>query len=677
MHDASERITRSILGNVPDWLAAAFYLFAFLALAAAAIGIGARLRKHRAGRADQGRQPGMASWGGKIRAAAAYLAFHEQLLEDRLAGVAHLLTFYGFAILFWGTCLVFLEHDTPLHFFYGWFYKIASCIVDLGGLAFLTGLVLFLWRRHVAPPARILRAWWVAALAWLLLAIAVTGFLLEASRIAVDLPDFEVWSIVGFGLAQVLRLVGVTGPAAAALHRWVWGAHAGLCVVFFALLPWKFFSHTIYGLASWAQRRERPRAALATVPLATETLTSPSPPGAVTWQQLTRLDLLQTDACTTCGRCNSVCPAHAAGKPLRPREIVLGLRSAVDHDAGLPLTTWVEDAALWSCTTCAACNAVCPVGIDVYDKIVELRRGRVEIGAVPEAARNVFEGTLVDYNPFQRPASERVSWAGALPLPIARTDEPIELLYWIGCAGSFDAEGRSVAQAMIKILNHLRIGFRVLGERERCSGDPARRLGEEGLFQELARHNLEQFERHRVRQILTHCPHCFNTFRNEYPRLRAGGGDAAAPAFEVVHHTQFLAELIGQGRLRLASAKSGSVTFHDPCYLGRGNGIVDAPRDVLRSTGASLVDMPRHGAGSFCCGAGGGAMWVDIGGRDRVENLRMREAARTGAATVATGCPFCKGMLIAGNQAVNEAGSPATRLRVKDVSELVVEAEGL
>jgi Fe-S oxidoreductase len=197
------------------------------------------------------------------------------------------------------------------------------------------------------------------------------------------------------------------------------------------------------------------------------------------------------------------------------------------------------------------------------------------------------------------------------------------------------------------------------------------------LFQELARRNLDLFERHRVQRILTHCPHCFNTFRNEYPHVRAGGDGPMTPAYEVVHHTQFLAELIGQGRLRLPRADSGSVTFHDPCYLGRGNGIVDTPRDVLRATGASLIEMPRHGTESFCCGAGGGAMWVDVGGRDRVENLRAREAAQTGAATVATGCPFCKGMLIAGKETADDAESPAARLRVKDVAELVVEAEGL
>lgn len=672
MTDPSERVTREILGNVPDWLSVAFYILAFSALTIAASGIAARRRKHRAGRPDIEEQRGSASWFDTLKAAAKYLTFHQQLLRDPLAGVAHILTFYGFVILFWGTCLVFLEHDTPLHFFYGSFYKIASCIIDLGGLAFLTGLGLFLWRRHVAPPARILQAWWVASLAWLLFAIGVTGFLLEACRIAVDFPDFEAWSVIGYSLALTLWQCGISGSAATNLHRWLWGGHAALCVAFFVLLPWKFFGHMIYGLASWTRRRERPYSALATVPLSLQT-----PPGAVFWEQLTRLDLLQTDACTTCGRCNAVCPANAAGKPLQPREIVLGLRSAVDYGGALPLTTWIDDSALWSCTTCAGCNAACPVGIDIYDKIVELRRGRVESGSVPEPARNLFEATLAEYNPFQRPAFERMAWAGTLQPAIAQTDEPIELLYWVGCAGSFDPDGRSVSQAMIKILNHLRVNYRILGGRERCSGDPARRLGEEGMFQELARHNLEQFSRHRVQRILTHCPHCFNTLRNEYPQLRQEGNGTSHLVYEVVHHTQFLAEMIGLGRLRLATAESGSVTFHDPCYLGRGNGIVDAPRDVLRATGASLVEMPRNGADSFCCGAGGGAMWVDVPGNDRVENLRTREAAQTGAATVATGCPFCKGMLTAGKQAADGRDSPVSRLRVKDVAELVVEAEGL
>jgi Fe-S oxidoreductase len=250
---------------------------------------------------------------------------------------------------------------------------------------------------------------------------------------------------------------------------------------------------------------------------------------------------------------------------------------------------------------------------------------------------------------------------------VARDDEPIALLYWVGCAGSFDPDGQSVSRAMIKILTHLGIPYHVLGRRECCTGDPARRLGEEGLFQQLARHNIAVLQRHGVVRVLTHCPHCFNTFKNEYAAL---GGD-----FGVEHHSQFLARMIREGKLHLAASHGGLVTFHDPCYLGRGNGETAAPRQILQALpDLQLREMPRSGRQSFCCGAGGGALWLDMPGQVRVETLRAEEAADTGAATVATGCPFCKSMLEAGRQ-----GLPSGRggFAVKDLAELVVEAEGL
>ncbi|MGQ0635093.1 MAG: (Fe-S)-binding protein [Planctomycetaceae bacterium] len=665
MSDPSQLVTREIMGNVPSWLAWSFYGFAFASCALAAAALAARWAKRRRGRKGGVGTLRKAPW----RALLARLAFHDDLLRDRVAGIAHLMTFYGFVILFIGTCLVFLEHDTPLHFFYGRFYQIASAVIDLGGVAFLAGLSLFLWRRHVTRPARLLRAWWVAACAWLLLAIGVSGFLLEAARIAIEFPQFEVASVVGYPLAKLLARLGLSGASAARFHRAMWGGHAALCVAFFALLPWKFFSHMVYAWMSRVLRRETPHAALSTAPLS-----AIEAPGASAWPDFTRLDLLHADACTTCGRCTSVCPAHAAGKPLSPREIVLGVRQAIDQSDSLDLSTWIDEQALWSCTTCAACNEACPVGIDVYGKIIEMRRGRVELGVVPEAARRLFEAETTDWNPFGRSSFTRTDWAGPATLPVAADDEPIELLYWVGCAGSFDPEGQSVAKAMIKILNHAKIPYRVLGNRERCTGDPARRLGEEGLFQELATCNLQQFKRHGVRRIVTHCPHCFNTIRNEYPALRSASNGGDEPFPEVVHHTQFLAELVGQGRLRLAVGNSGSVAFHDPCYLGRGNGIIQAPRDILQRTSGDVREMPRHGRNSFCCGAGGGGMWVDVAGRERVENLRAEEAARTGAATVATACPFCKVMLTAGRPVGHGEAAP---FQLKDIAELVCEAEGL
>lgn len=690
-------ITREILGNVPPGAEAAFYAAAFAACALAAWLLARRMLLHRRGRRARGATGGTS---GADRAARgvdssarragrgartallpalgsvlAYLTFHRELRRDRYAGIAHLLTFYGFAVLFAGTCLVFLEHQTPLEFFHGRFYLVASLVIDLGGVAFLAGLVLFLARRHGAGGGRLLRAGWTAALSWMLLAIGVTGFLLEGARIAVEAPGFERWSAAGYTVALGLRGAGVRGEAAAVLHRSLWVAHALLSVAFFALVPWGLFGHMVYGAVSWATRDREPHGKLRLPDLEREA------PGAASALDLPWRDLVQADACTTCGRCNEVCPASAAGKPLRPREIVLGVRAALDaaaaarggtaeRDGGAgawALHRHLADEALWSCTTCAACNEACPVGIEVYDKIVEARRGRIEQGEVPEIAEAVFESTAAGFNPYGRPAAERMAWALGLDARQARDGEPVRLLYWVGCAGSFDPDGRQVSRAMIKILNHLGIDYRILGAGERCTGDPARRMGEEGLFQVLARENIALLERHRVASVLTHCPHCYNTFRNEYPDL---GG-----RFEVEHHSQFLARQIREGSLRLPSGRETEAVFHDPCYLARGNGEVEAPRRVLGALpGVRLSEMPRHGRDTFCCGAGGGAMWLDVPGATRVESIRAEEAARTGARLVATGCPFCRTMLSA---AIQARGDGAGRMEVRDLAELVADAEGL
>jgi Fe-S oxidoreductase/nitrate reductase gamma subunit len=666
-------ITREILGNVPRSLQIWLYLLTFAACAVAACWFARRLLVHRratAGTADAGpRRSVLAGLGSVLR----YLTFHDQLLRDRYAGIAHLLMFHGFFILFIGTCLVSLEHDTPLHFFHGLFYLFASLTIDLGGVAFLVGLVMFLWRRIRGSESRILGEWWISALSWLLLAIGMTGFLVEGARIAETMPDFERWSVVGYGTAFGLRLLGIGGEAARSWHRMIWVTHAVLCVAFFALLPWRFFGHMMYGAISWATRRAGVRAALRL----------PYPdgrsPGAVTIRDLPWRDLLQADACTTCGRCNDVCPARAAGKLLRPRELVLGLRAAIDAEAarrgpaaarrsgGESLSAHIADEMLWACTTCAACNDACPVGIEIFDKIIEGRRGRVEMGVIPQAAEQLFESTASEFNPFGRPAADRLAWASGLDVRVARPGERIELLYWIGCSGSFDPDGQAVSRSLIKILNHLGVNYRVLGRRECCTGDPARRMGEEGLFRELARQTIDRLESHSVVRVLTHCPHCFNTFRNEYPAFGA--------RFEVEHHSQFLARMIREKRLRLPSGRADAIAFHDPCYLARGNGETASPRQVLGALPRARVkEMPRSGTATFCCGAGGGAMWLDLPGSTRVETIRAREAVETGATTLATACPFCKSMLEAGRQSLQPGGG---EIDVRDLAELVVEAEGL
>ncbi|RIK72150.1 MAG: hypothetical protein DCC67_19660 [Planctomycetota bacterium] len=593
-----EGVTREIMGNVPGWLAAAFYATALAALGWAAWLFWRRLALHRSGRqscAPPDRRPQWTSlWG--------YLALHCQLRRDPWAGWAHLLAFYGLVILFIGTCLVFLEHDTPLHFYYGRFYQIASLVIDLGGVAMLAGLAMFACRRTlpIAGAERIYRHWHVVALLALLGAIGVTGFFVEAARIAVDMPEFEKFSAVGYSGAGLLRALGVAGQQAAAWHRVAWGLHAGLCVAFFALLPWKFFAHMALAPVSLVLRRRRPVAALAAVEPPPE-----SGPGVVRWSNFSPLDLLQSDACTTCGRCNAVCPASAAGRPLRPRDVVLSIRDAIDRNGAGP-SRFVADDVLWSCTTCGACNHACPVGIDVYDKIVDLRRGRVETGAAPAAAEDAFESIAAEFNPYGRANADRLAWAQGLDVPVAAPGEPIELLYWIGCSGAFSPEGQAVARAMIKILNRLGVDYRVLGAAERCTGDPARRMGEEGLFRQCAARNMATLREHRVQRLLTHCPHCFNAVANEYGDLRESdsaiaGDDAprdprpgwSPPA--VIHHTEFLAAEVAAGRLGAAGLADQTLTIHDPCYLGRGNGRIAAPRSVASAgpTASRTFATPR------------------------------------------------------------------------------------
>jgi Fe-S oxidoreductase len=273
-------------------------------------------------------------------------------------------------------------------------------------------------------------------------------------------------------------------------------------------------------------------------------------------------------------------------------------------------------------------------------------------------------------NPYGKPQRDRLQWAQGLNVPLAQPGEEIDLLYWIGCAGSFSPEGQSISRAMVKILEHLGVNFRVLGVRERCTGDPARRMGEEGLFRECAAENLRTLFSHKVRRVLTHCPHCFNSFRNEYAPL--AWQDVT---WTTQHHSEFLADQIGAGKLRVSARLRDSVTFHDPCYLGRGNGVVSEPPPVLAGLDLPHVEMPRHGVESFCCGAGGGAMWLDVRGHVRIEDQRYAEAAETGASVVGTGCPSCKTMLSAARQSA--AGERPNAPRILDLAELVVQAEGL
>jgi len=640
---------REILWNVPAWAFDVLYLLSALSFAWIVFWFVRRSRLWARG----GPAHDQLGWCAGLKQLAAYLLTHRTIDRDRYAGWMHRLIFWGFVVLLIATALVAIQHHGHVTFLTGTTYLVFSFAADLGGLAFSVGIGMALWRRRTrAAHGRLLPSTSTTLVLWLLLAIAVSGFLLEAARIARDFPPFEVWSTVGWVLALGFDILGITGDRAVALHRWLWLFHAALVIAFFVLIPVTLLRHIVAGAYSVARLAGRPGL-----------LHEPPTPvlGEVALSQFRAIDWLQADACLTCGRCTQVCPAEAAGKPLSPRSVVLGLREHLDHP-GVPLTQQVADDALWSCTTCGACDLACPVNIGIVDKVVTLRRGRVAVGELPPAAAEALESAAQKLNPFGQANSARMEWAAGLSVPVAKDNEEIELLYWVGCAGAFDPAGREVTRAMIKILKHLQVPFRVLGTAERCTGDPARRLGEESLWRQLAEHNQGRLAGHRVRTVLTHCPHCFHAFANEYA--------AIGPMPRVLHHSQWLRDRIADGSLKLRPGAE-KITFHDPCYLGRINEETQAPRGVLDAIyNGRRTELPLAGTQNFCCGGGGGQMWLDVKGRTRVENIRAGHVEESGAGTVATGCPFCRVMLEAGRAGL---GAGKGNWRVKDIAELVAE----
>lgn len=593
-------------------------------------------------------------WRAGMSRLALYLLTHQKIRRDRYTGWMHLLIFWGFMTLLLATTLVAIQHHTGVRFLTGTTYLLFSLAADLGGLAFTVGIGMALWRRRSASAlGRLLPSWSTTLLLRLLLLVAGTGFLVEGARIAHAFPAFEVWSPVGYVTALGLRVVGLNGESVPLFHLTLWIFHAVLVVVFFVLIPVTVLRHIVLGAYSVARPAGQ-----------TGVLHEPAKPvtTAVDLPHFRRLDLVQSDACLTCGLCTAVCPAQAAGKPLSPRAVVLGLRAHLDQPR-VPLTRQVADDALWSCTTCNACDVACPIDIHIVDKIVTLRRGRVATGELPDSAAAALESTAQKFNPFGQANSARLDWASGLDVPVVENGETVDLLYWVGCAGAFDPDGRAVTRAMVKILNHLGIAYRILGCAERCTGDPARRLGEEGLWGELAQENQQRFAAHRVQTILTHCPHCFHAFAKEYV--------AVGPMPRVLHHSQWLRDRLGDGTLRVHSRAAEKVTFHDPCYLGRVNDETAAPRSVLdQMHGGQRVEMRRSGKQSFCCGGGGGQLWLDVQGRTRLETIRAADVEETGCQTVATGCPFCRVMLEAGRTGL---GAGQGNWRVRDLAELVAE----
>jgi Fe-S oxidoreductase/nitrate reductase gamma subunit len=651
MNDA----TREVFGNIAPWMRVVFFCMIAVSIGWPVWKVWARARLWR-----KGQRGGVEhNWRVRIQRLIIYALAQKRVHRKSLGALLHLLLFSGFVVLTIGTTLLAIAYDGPYDFHHGWYYLIYELTMDVFGVAFIVGCLLAMYRRAFKRKPSLghnKSDWWLLGL---LFSLGVTGFTVEALRIHYThvQPWLAHWSTVGW-LIDTTLLRGLDVETARTLHLAAWWLHAILVAAFFATIPVTRFLHVITGPANIAGRPERPMGALTRLTMDEVELTGRT--GVNTIADFTRQQLLSLDACMECGRCEDACPATASNKPLSPKAVVIDLRGLMSRGGGDVHTT-IRDETLWACTMCQACVEECPVLIGHVDLISDMRRDLIGEGKLSGPPAKALQQIGNQSNPYGRPNSERLAWAEGLDVPTVEANPNFEYLLWVGCAASFDPRAQKVARATAQLLKEAKVNFAVLGVKERCTGDPARRIGDEFLYQQLAQTNVKTLTRHKAKKIVTPCPHCYNTLKNEYPQF---GGQ-----YQVKHHSQLLTELIGAGRLSNGISTGEPVTLHDPCYLARVNGEVDATRTVIGAAmDVQFREMPRHGKKTFCCGAGGGRMWFDEPPAQRVSCLRAKEALATGARTLATACPFCLNMMTDG-MAGTQGGEKA---KVLDVAELLL-----
>jgi Fe-S oxidoreductase len=609
-----------------------------------------------------------------------------KLMREPFAGMLHVLIFWGFIVLLSAVIESLIEGLVPgaSLAFLGPLYGPLIWMQDLFGALVVVSVVISLARRLFFPPRRLQvsgHSKWDAILVLaLILTVMVTMFGQNATRPYVHPEVPHEARFVSMVLSEWFSPQG----AGTWYAVFFWG-HMLAVLGFLNYLPYSKHLHVIASTFNvyFSNLGIEPKGALKPINLADETLTKY---GATDIDDLTWKQLLNGYTCTECGRCTSVCPANTTGKMLNPKKIIVDVRArtfekapvllAQRADGGADgdrekvlshqlLDNFITEQELFACTTCMACVQECPVMIEHVDTIVELRRGLVlNESRFPPELTTTFNNLERNYTPWAFSHSTRADWAEGLDIPTMATATDVEVLFWVGCAGAYDARYKKVTRSFAQLMKMAGVKFAILGTEEKCNGDAARRMGNEYLAQMLIQENVATLNKYNVKKIVTTCPHCLQSLGKEYKQF---GGD-----YEVVHHTTFLRGLIEQGKLKLTASQKQKITFHDPCYLGRYNDEYDAPRALVDAVASERAEMKRSRDRSFCCGAGGGRMWMEEHEGKRVNIERTEEALATGANAIATGCPFCMTMITDGVKAKDAA----ERVQVKDVAELLLEAVG-
>ena len=621
-----------------------------------------------------------------------YGLLQRKMFRDPYAGLYHALIFSGFLVLLLRTLMLVFEGLFPgagLPFLPTGFWQGYLLVKDVVLVTTFAGVVLALARRHVAKKERLDPSFDADLILLLIGFLMVTDLGAGAAKMALDaaartaLAQNALWEPLTYSLSKQFSFL--SSSSLQTIYFGAWWAHLVAIFVFGNYLPFAKHFHVITALPNLFFAKLEPAGKMATFDI--EKAAEAEKFGVSKIEEFTWKQKLDMFTCTECGRCREICPTHLTGKPLTPKGFMVDLRNAlyvdadalIDVDAGRgdgsaevalaarkPLIGgWIDEETIWACTTCRYCEHACPVGITFVDKITDLRRHLVLAKSeFPKEAQTAFNGMERQGNPWNLAASDRAAWTVDLPFPVLTMAEAadaklaggVEVLFWVGCAGSYEERGKRVSRSLARLLHEAGVTFAILGTEETCTGDAARRLGNEYLFQTLAQQNVETMKGYGVSRIVTNCPHCFNTLANEYPDF---GGD-----YEVVHHSELLARLVREGKLA-TSAGERTITYHDSCYLARHNDVSEAPRELVAAAGTP-IEMKRSRKETFCCGAGGAHMWME----ERAQPInaeRVREAAATGADTLAVACPFCTVMLDDGVQSTGE------QLNVVDVATLLAE----
>lgn len=688
-------ITRDFYFNVgrdPGFMRWGIFIFALLAILYLAVTIIKRVKIWRMGRGElRTDYPEK-----RILAVIKYVFLHKKILQEPASGIMHAALFYGMIALFLCSLLVFIQiYFTDLfyqtRFIIGNFYCYFSLFADLFGLVVLFGLSIALYRRFKTRPSRLDTKPIDTFALILILIVIMTGYSVEGLRIVISgLPDFEIWSPVGYALAQPFSLLST--DVLEVTHYANWWIHMIAAFSFIGLVGTDKLGHiVISSLNVYYQNLNNESCDKKyRSPLLRPDGKMAATAGAGRAEDFSWKLLMDSDACMRCGRCQDSCPAWLTDKPLSPKKIQIAVKDAMDERIpGLldPEKTssrksqklvgdHVTEDELWSCTNCAACMESCPVQIEHVPKINEMRRYlTLREGRVPAKFQSVLNNMNNFSNAFGFSSASRGDWLpGELGIKTLAEDSNVEYLYYVGCVASYEERNQQVAIALIKVLQKAGCSVGILGPEEACCGDSAMRAGNEVLFHKLAARNLRTFSDYGVKKIITTCPHGYNIMKKEYPLFariyNEAHGHQLSCEYQVYHHTEIIMDLINRGALTFSGNRGEKITYHDSCFLGRFNEIYTEPRDIIRSIpGTEFVEMNRHHKKSMCCGGGGGRVWIDDTTGTKINHFRTKEAQASGAHSIGTACPFCLSMITDG---AIEMG--IQNIRPYDLAELVIHA---